>query len=113
MLLAVGLLPCSKFLFTLTDYYLLGGVRQHTFVLTWLLLLKDPGTDRPKLSVEPHKPVIKALVGLHPHLEAVLGMSTFLILPTSGALRHRTEHFCHRSLTGATSSGPSPSSFAV
>lgn len=84
MLLAVGLLPCSKFLFSFSDYYLLGDVRQHAFVLTWLLLLKDPGTDGPKLSVDPHKPVIKALAGLHPHLEAVLGVSTFLMLPHQG-----------------------------
>lgn len=86
MLLAVGVLPCSKFLFSLTDDYLLGGVRQHTFVLTQLPLLKDPGTDQ---------------VGLHSHLGPALGMLTFLMLPASGALRHGAERFrapCHLGL---------------
>lgn len=50
MLLAVGLLSCSKFLFSLTDYYLLGGARHHAFVLTQLPLIKDPSTEKPKLS---------------------------------------------------------------
>lgn len=49
MLMAMGLLPYSKCLLSLTDYYLLGGVRQHTFVLTQLPLLT--GTDQRTLSV--------------------------------------------------------------
>lgn len=49
MLMAMGLLLYSKCLLSLTDYYLLGGVRQHTFVLTQLPLLT--GTDQWKLSV--------------------------------------------------------------